>query len=83
MSEVYVWLWPLIGVIIIISIIAVFSTMKVAKFQERQSTAADTEIAAPIKRHPFAFNPIILAYIIAGIFVIAMIVYYAATTHIR
>ena len=74
------WIWPLIVAIIIIIVISTVTTMKVAKTQEQQGVF-DSEIAEPIRDHPFLFNPIILAIVVAGIFMGIMIAYYAATSY--
>lgn len=71
-----IWVWPLIIVIIGIVAISYYSTVSVTKHQERQQVL-DKGVQEKIQNHPFVFNPIILAYVLAALFAGVMIFYYA------
>lgn len=73
-------MWTIPAVIAIILIIAwgYYSTVGVMKktSQRASVTEMDTPIPKAVKEHPAALNPIIMMYIIFGLFTGIMILYY-------
>lgn len=73
-----VFMWSAIFVIVILCAIAAYTTMAVAK-QVEQEGELDAPIEQKIVDHPFLWNPIILMYIVVGIFMTIVIFgYYVA-----
>ncbi|MEK4228555.1 short-chain dehydrogenase [Solibacillus sp. FSL H8-0538] len=75
-----IWLYPAIFVVLIICIVAYYLTVSVAHNVEDSGREMDTPIPESLKNHPFILNPIILMYIIAGLFSGIMIFYYWSTS---
>lgn len=71
-----VWTWPLIFVVIVISAIAFIWTLRIAKNQEAQSGPYDESYSKTVENNPSMLNPIIWSYIIAGIFMGFVMIYY-------
>ncbi|MET1013412.1 MAG: hypothetical protein ABWX61_02740 [Paenisporosarcina sp.] len=74
------WTWPLIGMIIIVGGISLYSTLRVMRFERERQSATDAPIAGEIKEHPALFNPVIWTYILAAVFIFSVIFYYAASS---
>lgn len=75
-----IWLYPAIFVVLILSFVGYILTVRVGHTVEEKSGELDSPIPEAIRDHPFILNPIILSYVIAGIFSGIMIFYYWATT---
>lgn len=71
-----VWTWPLIFIVILISAISFVWTMRVAKKQEVQNGPYDESYSKTVENNPTMLNPIIWCYLIAGIFMGIVMVYY-------
>jgi len=74
------WVWPLLGVILIICAIGYYATKRIMVFERRREQSNDSPIPVAIKEHPFTLNPIILVYIAALVFVIILVGYFYATS---
>lgn len=72
--------WPLIGIVFIICFLATVATMQGIREVDRRENPNVDEISEKVANHPFAFNPIILMYIIVGLFMAAIIFYYWASS---
>lgn len=70
------WTIPTIIVCIFILIIAYYLTLDVMKKTTERAQATDTPIPKSVKEHPIGFNPIIIMYIIFGLFTGIVIFYY-------
>ena len=76
-------IWTIPGIIAVILIIAwaYYSTVSVMKKTGQRASAAtemDTPIPKAVREHPVVLNPIIIMYIIFGLFTGIMILYYWA-----
>ncbi|AYC29075.1 hypothetical protein [Paenisporosarcina cavernae] len=69
------WTVPLLIAIVIISAIALYTTMRVLSFEQRRNEAMDSPIPEEVKEHPIVLNPIIWAYLVAFIFIMLVIGY--------
>lgn len=70
------WTIPTIITGVIIVFVAYFLTAGVMKKTRQRASATDTPISKVVKDHPIAMNPIIIMYIIFGLFTGIMIFYY-------
>lgn len=70
------WTIPTIITGVIIVFVAYFLTAGVMKKTRQRASATDTPISKVVKEHPIAMNPIIIMYIIFGLFTGIMIFYY-------
>lgn len=68
--------WPLIFVVILISALSYIWTLRIAKNQEAQSGPYDESYSKTVENNPTMLNPIIWCYIISGIFMGIVIIYY-------
>ena len=75
-----IWLYPAIFVILLLCAYSYYVIVRVAKETEKLDSNEDVPIHEAIKDHPFILNPIILMYLIVGIFMGMMIFYYWATS---
>ena len=71
-----IFTYPAIFVVIIICILSAFVTMDAAK--RSQLSERDEVDLQKVERHPVLFNPIILIYVIVGLFMGIIIFYYWA-----
>ena len=78
--EIGAFTWPLIGVIFIICVLATLATMQGIREVDRRENPDVDEISEKVANHPFAFNPIILIYIVVGLFMAGIIFYYWASS---
>ena len=60
--------WAAIFVVIILCALSAYATVAVGKHIESRDSELDTSVDPAIKKHPFLLNPIIMMYIIVGIF---------------
>lgn len=74
------WTIPTIIVGLIIVIVSYFMTINVMKKTEQRASAMDTPISRNVRNHPILMNPIIIMYLIFGLFTGIMIFYYWAKT---
>ncbi|MEK4285598.1 MULTISPECIES: short-chain dehydrogenase [Ureibacillus] len=72
------WTIPTIIVGLIIVGVSYVMTVSVMKKTEERASAMDTPISKTVREHPILMNPIIIMYIIFGIFTGIMIFYYWA-----
>ncbi|MEG0383623.1 short-chain dehydrogenase [Solibacillus cecembensis] len=72
------WLYPTIFVCVILCIVGYWLTVRVGHGIEKDGQERDSDIPEPIMEHPFLLNPIILSYIIFGLFTGSIIFYYWA-----
>nr|WP_232337137.1 short-chain dehydrogenase [Lysinibacillus timonensis] len=70
------WTIPAILTIIVIIGVAYYMTIGIMKKTAHRATASDTDIAKAVREHPVLMNPIIIMYIIFGLFTGIMIFYY-------
>lgn len=70
------WTWPLIVVVVIISLISLIWTARFAKHQEVQRGTNDESYSEIVENNPNMLNPIFWIYGIAGIFMGIVMVYY-------
>jgi hypothetical protein len=75
-----IWTLPLIIAIVMIALIGLYGTWKVMKLENRRQQVNDTPIAQTVKDHPTSINPIILVYVVAGILMFSIIMYYVMTS---
>ncbi|MFX3674281.1 MAG: hypothetical protein ACE3JQ_07530 [Paenisporosarcina sp.] len=75
-----IWTWALMGIVIIVSGIGLYSTLKVMRFERERHSANDSPISVAEKEHPALFNPVIWAYILAFVFIFVVIGYYVASS---
>ena len=80
MKKIGAFTWPLIGIVIVICILATLATMQGIREAERRENPLEDEISPGIARHPFAFNPIILIYVIVGVLMVGVIFFYWASS---
>ncbi|MBO2534388.1 short-chain dehydrogenase [Rummeliibacillus suwonensis] len=71
-----IWTWPLIFVVILISAVSFIWTLRIAKKQEAQNGSYDESYSKTVENNPTMLNPIIWCYIISGIFMGIVIIYY-------
>lgn len=71
-----IWVWPLIFVVIGIIAISYYSTVSVARHQDK-AQVLDKGVSEKVQDHPFSLNPMIWAYVLAALFTGFMIFYYA------
>lgn len=67
--------WPLIGVVFVICVLATLATMQAIREVDRRENPNAEEISEKVARRPFAFNPIVLIYIIVGLLMVGVIFY--------
>lgn len=72
------WLYPTIFVVIILCLIGYYLTVRVGHGIEQSGQERDSEVPEEIQEHPFLLNPIILSYVVFGIFTGMIIFYYWA-----
>ena len=73
-----VFTFPAIIVVVIICIISAWVTMDVAK---RSTNSEHDEVPMEhVEQHPILFNPIILVYLVVGLFMTIIIFYYWASS---
>ena len=65
--------WAAIFVVIILCAFSAYATVAVGKHIESRGSELDTSVDPAIKQHPFLLNPIIMMYIIVGIFMTIVI----------
>lgn len=70
------WTFPLIITGVIILGVAYYMTVGVMKKTAQRATASDSPINKAVREHPVMMNPIIIMYIIFGLFTGIMIFYY-------
>lgn len=75
-----IWTWPLLFVIVIISLIGLYGTWRVMTLESRRQQVNDTPIAQSVKDNPMSFNPIFWVFVAAGAFVFVIIMYYVMTS---
>lgn len=71
-----IWTWPLIFVVLIISLISLIWTARIAKHQEVQKGTNDKSYSEIVENNPNMLNPIFWMYGVAGIFIGMVMVYY-------
>ncbi|WP_146552332.1 hypothetical protein [Rummeliibacillus sp. SL167] len=71
-----IWTWPLIFVVILISAVSFIWTLRIAKKQEAQNDSYDESYSKTVENNPTMLNPIIWCYIISGVFMGIVIIYY-------
>jgi len=74
-----IWAWPLLGVVIIISAIGLYSTLSIMKFENRRLQANDSPVSQKVKQHPYTMNPIVWVLLAALVFIAIVIAYYTAS----
>lgn len=74
------WTIPTIIVGLLIVIVSYVMTVSVMKKTEQRASAMDTPISKTVRNHPILMNPIIIMYLIFGLFTGIMIFYYWAKT---
>lgn len=72
------WLYPTIFVVIILCLIGYYLIVRVGHGIEQSGQERDSEVPEEIQEHPFLLNPIILSYVVFGIFTGMIIFYYWA-----
>lgn len=72
------WLYPTIFVVIILCLVGYILTVRVGHGIEQSGRERDSEVPKEIQEHPFLLNPIILSYVVFGIFTGIIIFYYWA-----
>lgn len=70
------WTIPLIITCVIIIGVSYYMTVGVMKRTSQRATASDTPIAKSVRENPIMMNPIIIMYIIFGLFTGIIIFYY-------
>lgn len=70
------WTIPLIITAILIIGVAYFMTVGVMKKTTQRATVSDTPISKNVRENPIMMNPIIIMYVIFGLFTGIMIFYY-------
>lgn len=73
-----IWTIPAGIAAVIMIVVGYYSTVGVMKMTARRAatTEMDTPISKTVREHPVLFNPIIIMYIIFGLFTGIMILYY-------
>lgn len=74
-----IWTVPLIIVVLIICLIGFASVRKWNK-ADAVVEGQDSEIPDAIADHPFTLNPIIWVILVAGLFMLTVIFYYATSS---
>lgn len=74
------WTIPTIFVTSIICFIGYWLTVRVGHNVEEKADEQDTAVPKAIREHPFLLNPIILMYVVFGLFTGVIIFYYWAKT---
>ena len=74
-----IWAWPLLGVVIIISAIGLYSTLSIMKFENRRLQTNDSPVSQEVKQHPYTMNPIVWVLLAALVFIAIVIAYYTAS----
>ncbi|SIT68414.1 hypothetical protein [Edaphobacillus lindanitolerans] len=69
-----IWLWPLIGIILLIAAIGIAMSRKMDGMIPENGR---DEIPAEVRDHPFKFNPLLIVIGISVVFVGIVIFYYA------
>lgn len=72
--------WPLMGVVFIICVLATLATMQAIREADRRENPEVDDISRKVAKHPFALNPIILIYVIVGLYMVVVIFYYWASS---
>ena len=72
--------WAAILVVIILCAFSAYATMAIGRHIELLDSELDTSVDPAIKRHPFLLNPIIMMYIIVGIFMTVVIFFMHAAS---
>lgn len=72
------WLMPAIFTVIVIMIVSYWLTVRVGHNVEESGRELDTPVPKVIVEHPFLLNPIMLLYVIFGLFTGVIIFYYWA-----
>ncbi len=75
-----IWTWPLLGVVLFISAIGLYSTWRVMTFERDRQEVNDSPIPQAVKNHPFSLNPILWSLIAALILMFVIIAYYATSS---
>ncbi|MBD8026624.1 short-chain dehydrogenase [Ureibacillus sp. Re31] len=70
------WTIPMIITVVLIIAVSYYLTAGVMKKSRQRASATDTPINKMVKEHPVAMNPIIIMYLIFGLFAGIMIFYY-------
>lgn len=71
-----VWTWPLVFVGLMICVVSLIWTMRIAKNQEVQSGTNDESYSKTVENSPTMLNPIFWFYGIAGLFIGIVMIYY-------
>ncbi len=73
-------MWTILGIIAVVIIIGIayYSTVGVMKRTAQRASASDTPISKAVQENPILMNPIILMYIVFGLFTGIIIFYYWA-----
>jgi hypothetical protein len=74
-----IWTVPLIIVVLVICLIGFVSVRKWNKANVVVE-GQDSQIPAEIEDHPFTLNPIIWVILVAGLFILTVIFYYATSS---
>lgn len=72
------WLYPTIFVCVLLCIVGLWLTIRGGQHIEESGQERDADIPEPIIGQPLLLNPIILSYIIFGLFTGTIIFYYWA-----
>ena len=72
--------WAAIFIVIILCALSAYATVATAKHIDARNSELDTSVDPAIKHHPFLLNPIIMMYIIVGIFMTIVIFFYYAAS---
>ncbi|MFF5993126.1 short-chain dehydrogenase [Lysinibacillus sp. KU-BSD001] len=72
------FVWGSIVVIIILCALSAYATVVAANQIEKSNSELDTSVDPVIRRHPFLLNPIIMMYIVVGIFMTIVLFFYWA-----
>ena len=72
--------WTAILVVLILCAFSAYATMAIGKHIESRGSELDTSVDSAIKRHPFLLNPIIMMYIIVGVFMAIVIFFMHAAS---
>jgi len=71
-----IWTWPVIIVGLLICVVSLIWTMRIAKNQEVQEGAHDESYSETVENNPNILNPIFWMYGIAGLFMGFVMIYY-------
>ena len=71
--------WTAIFVVVILCAFSAYATVATSKHIEARDSELDTSVDPTIKQHPFLLNPIIMMYIIVGIFMTIVIFFFHAS----